>query len=264
MKALNKKEIFYTDEINDDFAENITKEFKISDNFKYVHKNKFYNLCSNFLYFIIAKPIFYLWLKLKYHVHVYGKEKLKKLKGTGYFIYSNHTQNIVDAYTHQCLVFPQKGHIIADDSLYSLKGVKTIVSMLGAIPLPNNMIQSKNMADAISYYVKKGHVIVIFPEAHVWPYFNDVRNFLDTSFLFPVINDKPVVVTTTVYRERKIFKNRHPYFSIYISDPLYIRKDLSLKENQKYLRDQAYKLMKENVKKYNSYEYIKYTKKEEM
>lgn len=261
MKNKSKKVIYYKDPLNDDFAENPTKSYKINDNFKYTHKNPIFKVCSFILYHIIAKPIFYLILKIKYHVKVENKKAIRQLKNTGYFVYTNHSQNIIDAFINHTLVFHRMGHIIANNDVYSLKGLKMIIDMLGTLPIPNTMIQSKKLYDAIKYNIDKKHVIVIFPEAHVWPYYNDVRLFNETSFIFPVTLNKPMVVTTVTYRKRKILKNKPPYITLHISKPVFPKLGVPVKDNQAYLRDIAYCIMKDTIKKAKSFEYIHYEQK---
>ncbi len=256
------KKVVYSDPINDDFAVNKTKKHQVSDDFKYIHTNIFYRFFSFVIFHIIAKPLFYIILKIKYHIRIYNKKAARRLSNTGYFVYMNHTQNIIDAITNQTFLFHKKGYIIASNDVYSLKGLNTLVSMLGTLPTPNNMIQSKKLYDAIEHYVnKKNKVVVIMPEAHIWPYYNDIRPFLDTSFVFPALLNKPILVTTVVYRQRKIFKNRRPYISMYVSDPIFPNLAVSPKERQKELRDQAYNIMKDNVTKHKSFAYIKYEQK---
>lgn len=261
MKNKAKKIVYYQDPVNDDFAENPTKPYKINDDFKYIRKNPLFTFPAFILYHVIAIPIFYLILKIKYHVKVENKKALRQLRHTGYFIYTNHTQNIVDAFINHASLFHRKGHIIANNNVYSLKGLKTIVNMLGTLPIPNTMIQSKKLFDAIKYNINKKHVVVIFPEAHVWPYYNDIRLFSESSFIFPVTLNKPIIVTTVTYRERKIFKNKHPYITLHVSKPVFPKLGVPVKENQAYLRDFAYCIMKSTVKKANSYEYIHYEQK---
>ncbi|MCQ2792374.1 MAG: 1-acyl-sn-glycerol-3-phosphate acyltransferase [Bacilli bacterium] len=261
MKNKEKKVVYYNDLVNDDFAENPTKHYRISDKFKYIHKNIFYRFFSFILYHVIAKPIFFLILKIKYHVRVKNRKAIRQLRATGFFVYSNHTQNIIDAFINHTMLFHRKGHIIANNDVYSLKGLRTIVNMLGTMPIPNDMIQSKKFYDAVSYYIKKKHIIVVFPEAHVWPYYNDIRPFPSTSFIFPVTLNKPIIVSTITYRQRKIFKNAHPYITIHVSNPIFPKLGVPVKDNQAYLSDVTYCLMKKHVKEANSYEYIHYEQK---
>lgn len=261
MKNKSKQVIYYQDPLNDDFAVNPTKSYKIDDSFKYIHRNPFFKFFSFILYHIVAKPIFYLILKIKYHVKIKNKKAIRQLKHTGYFVYTNHSQNIIDAFINHTMLFHRMGHIIANNDVYSLKGLNTIVNMLGTLPIPNTMIQSKNLYDAVKYNVDKKHVVVIFPEAHVWPYYNDVRLFPEISFIFPVTLNKPIVVTTVTYRRRKIFKNAHPYITLHVSKPIFPKLGVPVKENQAYLRDMAYCIMKSTINKAGSYEYIHYEQK---
>ena len=257
---MEKKTIYYHDLVNDDFAVNRTKNYQINDDFKYIHKNIFFRFFSFILYHIIAIPIFFFILKIKYRVKVYNKKAIKPLKKTGYFVYMNHTQNIIDAFMNQTLLFKKKGYLIANNSVYSLKGIKTIVNMLGCLPTPNNMVQSKKLFDAIKYYIDKNKIVVVLPEAHIWPYYNDIRPFLDHGFIFPATLNKPIVTATVVYRKNKN-ENKPPYISIYVSNPIYPKSNVSIKENQQYLRDESYKFMKEMVTKNNSYEFVHYEQK---
>ena len=159
------------------------------------------------------------------------------------------------------MLFHRKGHIIANNDVYSLKGLRTIVNMLGTLPTPNTMVQSKHLYDAVKHNINKNHIVVIFPEAHVWPYYNDIRPFDDTSFIFPVILNKPIVISTIIYRQRKFFKNAHPYITLHVSRPYFPQLGTPVKENQAYLRNIAYCVMKEDVRKAKSYEYIRYEQK---
>lgn len=262
MKNKNKKVIYYSDPLNDDFANNITKSYQIKENFKYVKKNPLFRLGSFFLYHFVALPIFFFILKIKHHVKVVNKSALKKLKHTGYFVYTNHTQDFIDAFMNQTLLFPtKKGHIVASNDVYSLKGLRTIVNMLGCLPTPNSMPQAKRFYDAIEYYIKKHDKIVILPEAHVWPYYNSIRPFSDAGFMFPSALLKPIIATTVVYRQRKHSPNKRPYITLVVSNPIYPKPSAPIKENQKYLRDEAYKAMVKATQDYKSYAHIRYERK---
>jgi hypothetical protein len=48
--------------------------------------------------------------------------------------------------------------------------------------------------------------IMIFPEAHIWPYSTHIRPFGDESFVYPAELGAPVLAIATTYRPRKIFK----------------------------------------------------------
>ena len=118
----------------------------------------------------------------------------------------------------------------------------------------------KHFVDAIEFYNKKGHSIAIFPEAHIWPYYNDIRPFQSKSFLYPVKLNSPVVAYCTVFsKPTGIFKRfRKANIKIYISEPFYPDTSLSVKEAQQKIRDEVYDFMKTTADKYSTYSVIDY------
>ena len=91
-----KKEIYYSDELNDDFAGSNVKAIKIDENYEYVPKNIFWKITSWFIYRVIALPISFVYLKLKFGYRIENRVALKPYIDKGYYMYINHTQNIAD------------------------------------------------------------------------------------------------------------------------------------------------------------------------
>ena len=86
------KIIYYEDELNDEFSKSSIEPRIIDENYKYVHKNPLWNLCSFVLQNILSVPIKILYAKIKFRIKYIGKEKIKTYRNEGYFIYGNHTQ----------------------------------------------------------------------------------------------------------------------------------------------------------------------------
>lgn len=257
---LRHRIVYYKDPLNDDFAGTQINQKKIDDNFVYVHESKIWRLFSSVFYYGIAIPILYFLVKLSRHVKVKNKKAVKKLKKTGYFLYGNHT-NIYDAFIpHTQVTRLKKTYIIANPDAVSIKGVKNLVMMLGALPTPSSIQSVKNFNAAIEKRINQKRVIVIYPEAHIWPFFNGLREFSDISFQYPAKLDKPLIAMVTTYRKPKgkLNKKRRPFIDITLSEPIYPNKELSLKDNMKYLHDQVYNFMKEIIEKSGSPEYINY------
>lgn len=103
---------------------------------------------------------------------------------------------------------------------------------------------------------------MIYPEAHIWPYYTDIRNFKPDSFMYPVENNKPVFCFTNVYKKRKFSKR--PKVVTYVDGPFYPYDDLSKRENMEMLRDNVYNAMKKRIvsNPVYKYKYI-YIKKED-
>lgn len=257
---LHHRIVYYKDPLTDDFAGTQISQKKVDDNFVYVHENKLWRLCSTIFYFGIATPIMFALAKIKRHVRVKNKAVLKKVKKQGYFLYGNHT-NIYDAFIpHTQVSRFKKTYIIANPDAVSIKGTKNLVMMLGALPTPSSPQSVKNFNAAIEKRIGQKRVIVIYPEAHIWPFYRGLREFSDISFQYPARLNAPSIAMVTTYRKpkHKINKKRRPFIDITLSEPIYPNPELSLKENMQNIHDQIYNFMKQTIENSGSPEYINY------
>ena len=254
-----KRVIYYKDELNDDFTSSKIEPVKIDGNYKYIHKNIFWNISATILYRMIAMPLAYIYSKIKFKVKVIDRQKFKDCKDVGYFVYINHTQEILDTLTPTLTTFPKRAYIIAHPNNVSIKGMKIANKMLGALPIPGDIESSKNFLEAIQKYIKRKNVIAVYPEAHVWPYYTKIRNFKEVSFRYPVKLNCPVYSITVTYSK---WKDDKPKITEYVDGPFYPDSNVSTKEAEKLLRNQVYETMINRSKK-SDFEYIKYVKKEE-
>ncbi len=296
---MKNKVNYYDDELNDDFAEDNEKikPIKIDENYKYIHKNIFWNIIATILYRVVFSIPVYIHIKIKYKFKVINKKALKAERKNGFFIYGNHTNEFLDPFFPTFVAFPKRVYVIANADNVSIPGLKIANRMLGALPIPGNIKASKNFFDAIKYYISKKKVIAIYPEAHVWPYYTKIRNYKSVSFKYPVELDKPVYSFTTTYQtqdsgtlkenqeqDREIskanqkqdnekskgsqaqdnekLKKSKPRIKIitYIDGPFYPDKTLNKKEAQEKLRNQVFEAMN-NRSKNNNIELIKYVKR---
>ena len=196
----NTKVIYYEDELNDEFSEVKIVPKKIDENYKYIHKNVIWNACAFLLQNVLSLPIKYLYAKIKFRIKYIGKEKLRKYKNEGYFIYGNHTQAFADTFLISNVIFPKVNYLIVNPENVSMKFLGNIVQMLGAIPIPSNKEGMKNFLYTIEKRIEKGNSITIFPEAHIWPYYTKIRPFKSVSFKYPVKLEKPAFCMTNTYR----------------------------------------------------------------
>lgn len=256
----NKKVIYYTDELNEEFSKAKIVPRKIDENYKYIHKNPLWNINSFILQNVISMPIKYLYANIKFRIKYIGKEKLKPYKKEGYFIYANHTQAFADTFIPSLANYPKRNYFIVNPENVSMKFLKVIVEMLGAIPIPSNKKAMKNFLNAIEVRIKKNSSITIYPEAHIWPYYTKIRPFKAVSFKYPVQLEKPTFCITNTYIKDEKRKNKVKIVS-YIDGPFFSNTNLTKKEQQQDLRDQVYECMVTRSKNSNI-EYIKYVKEE--
>ena len=253
------KIIYYEDELNDEFSKSSIEPRIIDENYKYVHKNPLWNLCSFVLQNILSVPIKILYAKIKFRIKYIGKEKIKPYRNEGDFIYGNHTQPFADTFIPSIPMYPKRNFLIVNPVNISLKGTGTLVEMLGAMPIPSNKSAMKNFLEAIKQKTNKGYAITIYPEAHIWPYYTKIRPFKDVSFKYPIQLKKPAFCITNTYQSYGK-NNKKIKIVSYIDGPFYPNKGLTLKEQQKELRNKIYNCMDERSKNSNI-EHIKYIKK---
>ena len=251
---MKQKIIYYKDELKDEFSRAIINPIMIDETYRYEHKS-LWNLCSYLLQNFISMPIKILYAKIKFRHKILGKEKLKNSKDQGCFVYVNHTQEFADTFLPSLACFPKRNFFIVNPENISMKGLKHLVELLGAIPVPGNLEATKNFKNIIEKLIKKNHCITIYPEAHIWPYYTKIRPFKSVSFKYPVELNVPIYTMTNTYR----LKNKKIQIISYIDGPFFANKDIHPKQAQRELRDCAYNAMCKQSKN-STYEHIKYEK----
>lgn len=255
---MDQKIIYYQDELNDEFAFDNIKAKPIDENYIYVHKGIWKKFTRFFWYRIIATPLAYIYLKLKFHHKIVNKKAVRKIK-SAYFLYGNHTHNLVDALVPTMISTPKDTYVIVHPNNVSMPYLGRITPSLGAIPLPSDRGAMKNFTKCIEKRVEEKRCVTIYPEAHIWPYYTKIRPFKSQSFSYPIHNNTPVFCFTNVYKKRKFSKK--PNIVTYVDGPFYSDEFLSSKEQREDLRNQVYNTMVERSK-LNEIEVIKYIKKE--
>lgn len=212
------QKVIYYDSFEDDFAGTNIKTKEVGPKYKFYSKNVFFCFITFIFYYFIAVPLVFLISKIYLGMRFKNRKELKKLKKSGYFLFANHTHPL-DVFVAHMASFPKKTYIISNPDATSIKVLDKLVIMLGGIPLPSKLSIFKKFTKAITYRYNQKQVIGIYPEAHIWPYYNDVRPFKSTSFKYAIINDSPVIGMITIYRKR--FLRKKPGMDVYFSKPFY-------------------------------------------
>lgn len=255
----DERTIYYQDELNEEFSEAIIETKKIDENYKYEH-GLLWNACSYIIQNVLSMPIKVLYSKIKFRIKYVGKEKLKKYRHKGYFIYANHTQPFADTFIPSVGNYPKRNFLIVNPANVSIKYAGHLIEMLGAIPTPDNKTAMKNFLKIIEKRIESNCSITIYPEAHIWPYYTKIRPYKDVSFKYPIQYGVPTFCMTNTYQSYGKENNKIKIVT-YIDGPFYPDNKLNRKEQQKELRDSVYDQMNERSKNSNI-EYIKYIKKE--
>ena len=259
--ADKNKTIYYSDELNDDFASLGIKKKPLGDDFEYIHKNILWNTCSFVIYRMIAQPLVFVFVKVAHRQRFKNRKVLKTARKTGAFIYANHTNMLLDAFVPNIVKLRKRGYILVGPDTTSIPGLKNIVEMVGAIPLGQTLSENKEMLECINHRIAKNKgFITIYPEAHIWPYYTGIRDFKAGSFSYPCYTDTPVFAMTNCYQKKLIGK--HPKVVTFVDGPFYPDKNLPRKERKEKLRKQCYDTMVKRAKENSTYSYIVYEKKD--
>ncbi len=256
---MEKKTVYYSDELNDDFAGvGERRKIEIGEDFPYVRKNIFYRFSAFIVYRVFVTPFAFLFCKLKFGMKIVGKEKYKPFKKEGVYLYGNHTQIPGDGFIPNNITFPQTAHVIVGPDNIAMKGTQNIMMMLGALPTPTTLKGFSAFEKALNTRLQEGKAIVVYPEAHIWPYYTGIRSFPSTSFRYPARDSRPVFAFTVTYRKSKRGK---PRIVTYIDGP-FVSTEQSVRVREKELRNAVYDAMCSHAYNDENYAFIDYIKKE--
>lgn len=267
-KDIPKEErVFYYESEEDDPIKTSEQEKKVEvglpEGYEFIPKNPFVRLYSATL-FRIFKLFGQYYERGYWQAKFYGREKLKEAKGKGYVIYANHTNPFHDVFGPALAADRRIFTIISPVNL-KIPGIGKYLPMIGGLPLGKTPEEKKAFNEAVDKRLKQKKVLVIYPEAHVWPYTTKIRKFPagDRSFKYATRNNLPIFTMTTTYHKRKDNKKGElPRMDIYVDGPFWPDADKTEDENRAMLAKKAYDSMVKYSKN-NTYEYFKYKKKVE-
>ncbi|MBQ7288194.1 MAG: 1-acyl-sn-glycerol-3-phosphate acyltransferase [Clostridia bacterium] len=251
---MNNEKIRYYTDFSDDFFQ-VGEEYTLPKDYKWNRTDAKSRFLSGMIY-TLALLFSNIYCRLFLHLRIKGAKKVRKQKG-GFFLYGNHTQPIGDVFHPALACFPKRIYTVVSAANMYLPVIGKILPYLGALPIPDTLQGMKTFAGAIEQRIQSGHPVIIYPEAHLWEYYTDIRPFSETSFKYPVNLNVPVYSMTTTYQERK--PGKRPSITLYIDGP-FQAVGTNKKEKAIRLRDRVYAQMKERAKSSNC-NYIVYKQK---
>lgn len=251
---MKEKTVYYNDLQNDEFSGvGKRREISVDENYPYSPKNIFYKAFKCLVYRIVMRPIAALYAKAKFRQKIIGREKLKSQKG-GYYLYGNHTQIPGDGFMPNVMTFPRDTYFIVNRDNVAMRGTGTIMTALGALPIPSSIDGFKAFHATIKQKIDEGAAVVIYPEAHIWPYANIIRPFSNVSFRYPAETNTPVYCFTNTYR---CSKRQAPRIVTYIDGPFFSNK-ATKKARREDLHRQVYEVMCKRAGMPENYAFIHY------
>jgi len=257
----SKRVVYYSDMNEEHSGHKIKIKKPIDKNYKYISKNPFYKFLTFVCYRIVATPIAFLYAKVFKRIRFKNAKVIKKCKDVGYFVYANHTNQFSDVFSPHLIAFPKKTYLIVNPENVNVPVLGNATKMLGALPIPTVFDGTRNFMNAIEKRILQGSPVVIYPEAHIWPYYTGIRPYSATSFRYPVKFREASYCYTTTYQ--KGWSKKKPKIVIYVDGPFYPDVTLDEKAQQEKLHQEIFETMKKRSELSN-FEFIKYVKKEEL
>ncbi len=266
IKDIPKEErIFYYESEEDDPIKTDEQEKKVEvglpEGYEFIPKNPFKKIWSAIL-FRGFKLFGQYYERVYWQAKFYGREKLKEAKGKGYVIYANHTNPFHDVFG-PALAADRRIFTIVSPVNLKVPGIGKFLPYIGALPLGKSKEEKQAFNEAVDTRLKQKNVLVVYPEAHVWPFATKIRKFPagDKSFKYAARNNLPIFTMTTTYHKRKDKKKGDlPRMDIYVDGPFFPDDNKTEAENREMLAKKAYDSMVKYSKN-NSYEYFVYKKK---
>lgn len=256
-----KRIVYYKDATNEDYAGTNISADTVGVDFPFYPKSAAFRIFGWMAYYLLAIPLVHFYCFCVCAFRIKGKQKMRQLKHSGYFLYANHS-HFTDAFLAPILAFPKRAFVLVSPDTVSLKGIRTLVQMLGAIPIPQERKALPVFMKAVEERAAEDRCIAIFPEAHMWNFCTFARPFHAGSFRYPISLDLPAVAVAVTYQQRRFPLIRHPKRTVYVSDPIYPDKSLSPREAQRKLAAEAEAFIKEKTEQYSDYRYFDYRKEE--
>lgn len=253
-----QKVIYYRDELNDEFAGDHIKAKKIDGTYPYIRESAMGKISHFVWYHMIAIPLAKGYMRIHFQHRIENRQVLGAAKGSGYYMYGNHTHPIVDAVIPTLVNRPVDVATIVHPNNVSMPILGKITPSLGALPLPDDREAMKHFLAALDHTIEQNKCIMIYPEAHIWPYYTKIRPFKDNSFRYPIQAHVPVFCLTNTYQQGK--KDGTVKIVTYVDGPFYANESLPVKEQKRMLRDLVYETMCERAKS-NTVEVIHYERK---
>ena len=256
---MKQRVIYYENEATDDFAGTDIDTKPLREDYEYLPSGWLYKVLAFLVYRVIAQPLVFLFTKLVFLQRFENRQVLKAAKGRGAYLYGNHTNTMADAYIPNIHRYEKRNYIIAGPDAMSIRGLNSLLTMLGCIPLGNTLRQQRELRNCVLTRVAQGNLVTIYPEAHIWPYYTRIRPFPAASFHYPATDGAPVYAFTNCYQKRRLGKL--PKIVTYVDGPFYADMDLPMPQRKQTLRDACYEAMCRRAAEYSTYEYVRYEEK---
>ena len=257
MKKRDQEQVVYYRSFQDDVVESSNQQFTLPDDYQWVREDRRYKVFSTVLHGL-ARVFAPIYCRCFLHMKIDNRELLDACS-RGFCLYANHTQPIGDAVLPVWVNRSRRIDVIVSPANMGIPVIGKALPYLGALPATGRLQDLRQLNHAIHRKLENGHCLVIYPEAHVWPYYTGIRPFPSVSFVYPVRENTPVYCMTTTYQHRR--RGSKPRATVFLDGPFYPETEGTLSERAEKLRQKVYDCMVARSQ-YSNCQYIRYEKEE--
>lgn len=218
---------------DEDVVVNPGQDYRLPEDYQWVREGfpaRLRYRCAYSLVTLLGLP----YLRLRMKAKVSGGDKVKAVpKGQGIFIYCNHTMEVGDVILPAALSGGRRCWTVVSESNFGLPGIGPLLPWVGALPTGRSASDAKRLSEAVASRSARGGCICIFPEAHLWPYYTEIRPFGSAPFHYPAVLGTPCFAACTTYRRPR--HGRRPDVRIILDGPFYPDMSLGLRERKEEL-----------------------------
>lgn len=227
---------------------------KLAANFKWVHTNPGYRVLASVIYRLFQFIGWCYW-RLWRGVRIKNRDVLTPFRHTGIVLYGNHTQPVGDVFMPMIVTGAHRVDTLAAPANLGVPVIGKVVPM-GALIVPTDFHQMPAFAKAIATRLNQHRAIMVYPEAHVWPYYTGIRPFSRATFHYPVAAKAPTFAVTTTYQASRW--RHHPAMTVFVDGPFFPDTTLRPAQQQEQLCQQVTDQLKIRARENNTTEYIHY------
>lgn len=234
--------------------------YPVDQNFKYIHKG-FKTEFKNFFYNIFEIKPFIKMINKNFQTKVHGLENLKGIEGA--IATCNHV-NIFDCIVIKGSLKHNKVYFTAAPFNNQKGHFGDLMRAGGMLPISDNLSAMRNLNSAISELLNKKAIVVFYPEQAMWLYYKKPRPYKDGAYHYATKNNKPILPMFITFEDSDKLDEEglaKQIFHLHIMKPIYPKKELSLKENIEYLKNENSRLTKEKYEEFYNKKLVYTTKK---
>ena len=185
--------------------------------------NPVWKACQRLLWYGAVLPIFHLVFRPFFGLKIENKKVIRSLRRQGFVLVCNHV-HAMDSVMVATAATPRQPFFTSQEETFYITGMRTLLRVLNCIPILKEQDRLQIFLDSMVAQLKKGRVLMIYPEGEVRVLCDHLRKFHNGAFTLAQRADVPVVPMVITPRERKgIWKllRRRFCLTVTIGEPLY-------------------------------------------